>query len=338
MSPPLRIGFAGTPEFAAVHLRALLRSTHQVTAVYTQPDRPRGRGRRPQPSPVKRLATEAGLPLLQPATLQGADAGAATPTKDPSASQEPSALRETAPLKETDVLVVVAYGLILPPEILALPRYGCINVHASLLPRWRGAAPIERAILAGDRQSGVTVMLMDTGLDTGPILHAVPLQVAATETRRGLEARLAEAGQEALLEVLADLSGFLQRARPQNESEATYAKRLSKSEALIRWEEAAMQTDRRIRAGVGRLPAYSWFKGERLRILEAEVVDGAAAPGTVTAVARDSFSVACGDGALRVKSVQMPGKNPVPVRDFFNARADYIVTGDVFSPPPEPTP
>lgn len=325
MHPPLRICFAGTPEFAAAHLQSMLESRHQVVAAYTQPDRPAGRGRRPQPSPVKQLAEKASLPVLQPVSLSSLQSLA-----PPSSSSSSEAV---------DVLVVVAYGLVLPPAVLALPRYGCLNVHASLLPRWRGAAPIERAILAGDRQSGVTIMQMDAGLDTGPILHTTAVPIAEDETRLSLEARLTTAGRAALLEVLDDLPGFLSKAQPQDEADATYAKRLDKAEALIHWRETAVQIGRQIRAAVGRLPAYTWFKGQRLRLLEAKAHENSgddssdgSSPGRVMAIDRDSFTVACGSGSLQVTSVQAPGRRATSARDFLNAHP--LAVGDGFSDAP----
>ena len=250
---PLRVIFAGTPKFSASHLEAVIKSSHKIIAVYTQPDRPSGRGKKVVSSPIKSLANREKLPLCQPVSLRS--------------QEEQNKIFELKP----DVIVVVAYGLILPKEILEIPQYGCVNVHASLLPKWRGAAPIERAILAGDSTSGVTIMAMDKGLDTGNMLLKAEVEIGGRHTREDLEQNLAMVGRQALIKVLDNLESYLSSSQEQDDSESSYANKLSKEEALIDWGQEASQIDRQIRAGIGRLPAYTLFKGDRVRLLSAEV-------------------------------------------------------------------
>ena len=234
MTEPLRIVFAGTPEFAAEHLKALLASPYDIVAVYTQPDRPAGRGQKLMPSPVKQLALEHNIPVLQPPTLRNAEAQA-----------------ELAALKP-DLLVVVAYGLILPQGVLDIPRLGCINSHASLLPRWRGAAPIQRAVEAGDSESGVTVMRMEAGLDTGPMLLKVTTPITAADTGGSLHDRLAELGPPAVIQAIAGLAAGTLEGEVQDDSLATYAHKLNKDEARIDWSRPAVELERLVRvAGLG---------------------------------------------------------------------------------------
>ncbi len=296
---PLKIVFAGTPEFAAVTLQAVLDSPHQVCAVYTQPDRPAGRGRKLTPSPVKQLAVARGLPVYQPESL-----------KTPVAQAELAAL---AP----DVMVVVAYGLILPQAVLDIPRYGCLNVHASILPRWRGAAPIQRAILAGDSESGVTIMQMDAGLDTGGMLKIVTCPIHPTDTAQELHDRLAGLGAAALVEVLAQLRGGLQ-AQPQDNAQANYAAKLQKSEAEIDWALPAAALDRCVRAFHPWPMAYTLLRGETFRILRAapRPASAAQAPGTVLACGAAGIDVVTGAGVLRLTEVQLAGKRAVPAGEF----------------------
>jgi methionyl-tRNA formyltransferase len=301
---PLRIAFAGTPQFALPALRALLSSTHRVVGVLTQPDRPAGRGRELRASPVKLLALDAGLPLAQPATL-----------KTPESRLE---LATFAP----DVLVVVAYGLILPPQVLSMPRLGCVNIHGSLLPRWRGAAPIQRAILAGDADTGVTIMQLDAGLDTGPMLLARRHPIGSHDTAGDLHDVLAELGAAALMEALDGLAAGTLHATPQPVAGATYAPKLEKSEASIDWNLPAPDVDRRVRAFNPWPVAETSFAGETLRILRAHVAAPSAsdaAPGTLLGLADDGLHVACGDGVLAVSELQRAGKRPVSARDFANA-------------------
>lgn len=289
----MRVGFAGTPTFAATVLQALVGAGIDVALVLTQPDRPRGRGMKLEPSPVKRLAIAGDIPLLQPATLRGDDARAAI---------------VAIPL---DVLVVAAYGLILPPAILAWPKRGCINVHASLLPRWRGAAPIHRALLAGDRETGVTIMQMDAGLDTGPMLDAIPVAIGARETTGSLQERLAVTGSAAIVATLARLAraGAL-HGRPQPQEDVTYAAKIDHAEALIHWDRDAAAIDRQVRALFPAPGASTLLGKDTLKIWQAEplAMGGAiAAPGTVVAANGEGVIVACGAGALRVSELQPAG-------------------------------
>ncbi len=316
----LRICFAGTPDFAAGHLQALLDAEFNIVAVYTQPDRPTGRGKKLLPSPVKALAAQHDLPVLQPATLRNAEAQ-----------------QQLADL-DLDVLVVVAYGLILPAEVLTIPRLGCLNVHASLLPRWRGAAPIERAIMAGDTESGVTIMQMDAGLDTGAMLHKQAVAITNDDTGLSLEAKLLKVGKESLTYTLNNLEALQAKAEQQDDALATYAAKLDKQEAQIDWQRNALELSRQIRACSGRMPTYTLMGSDRLRILAAiPVADNApdtmsasnTPPGTIVANGADSFRVACGDGELDVQQIQLPGKNPVCVKDVLNSRAHLIAPGTV---------
>ncbi len=311
----LTIVFAGTPDFAARHLEALLGSHHRVTAVYTQPDRAAGRGKQLQASPVKQLAAAHSIPVLQPASLR---------------SEEE---RQRLAALQADVLVVVAYGLILPQDILDTPRFGCINVHASLLPQWRGAAPIERAMLAGDTQTGVTIMQMDAGLDTGDMLHKVAVPISDQDDRLSLESKLAEAGCIALLHTLDHLSTLREQAQPQDDSQSSYARKLDKSEALINWNSSAAEIDRQIRAGIGRAPAYSFLQGTRVRLIKASAgpEQSRLPPGSIIAAGRDGLQIACRDSMLRVSHLQLPGKNVLPIGDLLNARGTLFAPGQRFA-------
>jgi methionyl-tRNA formyltransferase len=304
----LRICFAGTPAFAAAHLLALLKAGHHVVAVYTQPDRPAGRGKKLQASPVKKIALENMLPVFQPSSLRP--------------------LQETESLASLncDLMIVVAYGLILPKAILDVPRLGCLNVHASLLPRWRGAAPIERALLAGDKISGVTIMQMDEGLDTGAMLNKESVQISATDNRVNLEERLQIAGQAALIRTLGDLEKYQSEATVQNDEDSNYAAKLEKSEAFIDWRLSASEIDRQIRAGIGRNPAYTVLNDQRLRILKGTVSVETynAKPGQIVESEKSHFTVSCGSGALDIQRVQLPGKSPATVKDISNSRPELF--------------
>jgi methionyl-tRNA formyltransferase len=304
MSGPLRIVFAGTPEFALPSLRAAARSGDLV-AVYTQPDRPAGRGRQLAPSPVKQAALNNGWPLRQPTTL-----------KTIAARQQLAAL-------EPDLLVVVAYGLILPPKILAIPRHGCWNVHASLLPRWRGAAPIQRALEAGDALTGVCLMQMAEGLDTGPVLLSQTTAIDPDETAGSLHNRLAELGAEVLSDGLTLLrAGMRPVARPQSDVGVTYAHKLDKVEARLDWNQSAIVLARKVRAFSPWPVAEALVNGERLRIHEARAraAEHSAAPGSVLAMGREGLDIACGEGALRLTVVQRDGGRAMPASDYINAR------------------
>jgi methionyl-tRNA formyltransferase len=306
MSGPLRIVFAGTPEFALPSLRAAARHG-EIVAVYTQPDRPAGRGRQLAPSPVKLAASNNGWPVHQPTTLKTIEAR--------------RALAELKP----DLLIVVAYGLILPPKVLAIPQYGCWNVHASLLPRWRGAAPIQRAIEAGDAQTGVCLMQMAEGLDTGPVLLSQATDIDPEETGGELHNRLALLGAELLSDGLTLLrAGMRPVARPQDEAGVTYAHKLEKSEARLDWSQPANALARKVRAYSPWPIAEGIVDGERLRIHQAHAIEGPSSsmtPGTVLSATRDGIDVACGEDALRLLVVQREGGRALPVSDYLNARS-----------------
>jgi methionyl-tRNA formyltransferase len=307
----LRVAFAGTPEFALPALAALL-ARHSIVGVLTQPDRPRGRGRRLAASAVKIAAESHGLPLAQPHTLRSA--------------AERAALLAWRP----QVLVVVAYGLILPPEVLTLPPLGCINLHASLLPRWRGAAPVQRALLAGDTETGVTIMQMDKGLDTGPVLLKRRLAISASHTSGSLGEALSTLGAAALLEALEGLAAGTLSASPQPPEGVTYAPRIEKAEARINWSHDALQIERQIRAFNPWPVAETVLDGEPLRILaaqaepatiQAENSDKSDDPGAIIGVHDDFMRVRCGRGCLRVTEVQRPGRRRVAVRDYSHSVA-----------------
>ncbi|OBU68002.1 methionyl-tRNA formyltransferase [Stenotrophomonas maltophilia] len=305
----MRIVFAGTPEFAVSSLRAAARH-HEVVAVYTQPDRPAGRGRGLAPSPVKLEAVARGIPVFQPESL-----------KDEAAQQQ---LRDLQP----DLMVVVAYGLILPKAVLAIPAHGCWNVHASLLPRWRGAAPIQRAIQAGDETTGVCLMQMEAGLDTGPVLLHQALPIAATDTGGQLHDKLAELGAQVLSDGLGLLrAGIKPIARPQPEQGVTYAHKLDKAEAKLDWAQDAATLARTVRAFNPWPIAEATLAGERVRIHGAVALDTAhgQAPGTVLAASRDGIDIACGQGVLRLRTLQREGGKAITAADYLNARRDLHV-------------
>ena len=302
----MRIVFAGTPEFAVPSLRAACGKA-EVVAVYTQPDRPAGRGRGLQASPVKQEALARGIPVLQPQTLKS--------------QVSRDALRALKP----DLMVVVAYGLLLPQKILDIPEEGCWNVHASLLPRWRGAAPIQRAIEAGDAETGVCLMQMEKGLDTGPVLLSQSLAIGEQETGGQLHDRLAELGAQVLADGLGLLrAGIRPVPRPQPALGVTYAHKLDKAEAKLDWSQPAAVLARRVRAFNPWPVAEAMLAGERLRIHGAVAIDApaGAAPGTVLAAGRDGIDVACGEGALRIRVLQRDGGKAITAADWLNARRD----------------
>ena len=314
----LRIVFAGTPEFAVPTLRALADSPHALVGVLTQPDRPAGRGRELAGSPVKRLAQELHLPLSQPATLQA------------------PAARALLASWGADALVVVAYGLILPPAVLVLPRLGCLNVHASLLPRWRGAAPVQRAILAGDAATGITIMQMDAGLDTGPLLAQEPMPIDPQASSQQLLARLAQLGAALLLTTLEQAQAGLLLPRPQPDQGVTYAAKISKAEARIDWGGSAEQIARQVRAFNPRPVAETRWLGQQLRVWEAHTVGeaggaggageagaevAAAQPGDILGLAHEQLMIQCGQGRIALMKLQLAGRRIVTAREFASGRA-----------------
>ncbi|WP_298577054.1 methionyl-tRNA formyltransferase [uncultured Luteimonas sp.] len=306
----MRIVFAGTPDFAVPSLRVAA-AQGEVVAVYTQPDRPAGRGRALAASPVKQAALELGLPVLQPETLRTVQAR--------------RELRDLRP----DLMVVVAYGLLLPPKVLELPVHGCWNVHASLLPRWRGAAPIQRAIEAGDAETGVCLMQMEQGLDTGPVLLSQATPIGPQETGGQLHARLADLGAQVLRDGLALLrAGIRPAPRPQPDAGATYAHKLDKAEARLDWTQPADALARKVRAFHPWPVAEAEVAGERLRVHGAVALPLAhrAAPGTVLFAGRDGIDVACGEGALRIRALQRAGGKAITAADYLNARRDLVAS------------
>ncbi|KKO15287.1 methionyl-tRNA formyltransferase [Pseudomonas putida] len=307
----MRIVFAGTPEFAAEHLKALLDSPYEIVAVYTQPDRPAGRGQKLMPSAVKQLAVAHDIPVFQPPTLRNAEAQA-----------------ELAALKP-DLMVVVAYGLILPQVVLDIPRLGCINSHASLLPRWRGAAPIQRAVEAGDAESGVTVMRMEAGLDTGPMLLKVVTPISAKDTGGSLHDRLAEMGPPAVVQAIAGLADGSLQGEVQDDTLATYAHKLNKDEARIDWSRPAVELERLIRAFNPWPICHSTLDGESVKVLAANLSNATGTPGEILSASKDGLVVACGEGALSLTRLQLPGGKPLNFSDLFNSRREKFASGKV---------
>ena len=303
----MKLAFAGTPEFAAVVLDALVGSRHSIAAVFTRPDARAGRGKRVTESPVKRRAVAAGIVVRQPHSLR-----------------TPEAMESLAAL-EADVLVVAAYGFLLPAPVLAMPRLGCINVHASILPRWRGAAPVQHALLAGDAQTGVSIMLMDAGLDTGPVLSTRACDIAPNDTGGSLTGRLATLGAAALVDTLHALETGVVEARPQCEALATMAPKLSKAQAAIDWERPAAEIERMVRAFDPWPVAYTYLPGmdaPAFRVWRAEVAaqDSARAPGTVLACDKTGLVVSAARGAVRVTEVQPAGARRMSAAEFIRGR------------------
>jgi methionyl-tRNA formyltransferase len=309
----LKIIFAGTPDFAATHLQALIRQ-HDIVAVYTQPDRPAGRGKKLTASPVKLLAAQNNLDVYQPQSLKDAE-------------QQAILARLQA-----DIMVVVAYGLILPQVILDTPRLGCINVHGSILPRWRGAAPIQRAVEAGDNETGITIMQMDAGLDTGAMLSISRCTIDTDETSGSLYDKLAALGGPTLLGTLDKIEAGTAVATAQDNDQSTYAKKIDKIEALINWLESAAIIDRRIRAFNPFPAAYTEIGGQRVKIWGAQVApEQQASPGQILAADNNGLLVACGQGCLLLTEIQLAGKSRMPVSEILRSRAELFAPGKQFN-------
>ncbi|KOO14807.1 methionyl-tRNA formyltransferase [Vibrio xuii] len=311
MSKPLKIVFAGTPDFAARHLAALLSSEHEVIAVYTQPDRPAGRGKKLTASPVKNIALEHNIPVYQPENF-----------KSDEAKQELAEL-------SADLMVVVAYGLLLPQAVLDTPKLGCINVHGSILPRWRGAAPIQRSIWAGDNETGVTIMQMDIGLDTGDMLKIATLPIEAADTSATMYEKLAELGPDALVECLADIAEGKAVAEKQDDEQANYAKKLSKEEARINWADDAAHIERCVRA-FNPWPMSHFEAAENsIKVWQSRVDEQTSdkPAGTILQADKTGIYVATGNGVLVLEQLQVPGKKAMPVQDILNSRANWFEVG-----------
>ncbi|WP_171997812.1 methionyl-tRNA formyltransferase [Cronobacter sp. JZ38] len=315
MSESLRIIFAGTPDFAARHLEALLSSSHEIVGVFTQPDRPAGRGKKLMAGPVKVLAEENGLPVFQPKSLR------------------PVENQELVAALNADVMVVVAYGLILPEAVLAMPRLGCINVHGSLLPRWRGAAPIQRSLWAGDTQTGVTIMQMDKGLDTGDMLRKLTCPITAEDTSASLYDKLAQLGPQGLLATLSDLASGAVVPEKQDDSKATYAEKLSKEEARLDWMLSAVQLERCIRAFNPWPVSYFMIDDQPVKVWKASVLDqqSKAAPGTVLEAGKQGIQIATADGILNLEDLQPAGKKPMSAQDLLNSRREWFTPGNILA-------
>ena len=295
----MRLIFAGTPEFAAAALAALIGAGHDIALVLTQPDRPAGRGMKLTPSPVKQLALRHGLPVLQPATLKA------------------DAIQAQLADVHADAMIVAAYGLLLPPAVLAIPRLGCLNIHASLLPRWRGAAPIQRALLAGDAETGITIMQMDAGLDTGAMLMRAPLPIDDSDTAQTLHDKLAVLGAKTIVTALQQMEHRTLIAEPQNERDATYAAKLSKAEGRLDWRKSAAELCRAVRAYNPFPVAQARFQGEAWRIWQARAVNRSDnAPGTILQADKEGVLVGCGEGALLLMEIQKAGGKRLPAASF----------------------
>ncbi|GEM76262.1 methionyl-tRNA formyltransferase [Vibrio sagamiensis] len=311
MSQSLRIVFAGTPDFAARHLAALLSSEHEVIAVYTQPDRPAGRGKKLTASPVKTIALEHDIPVYQPQNF-----------KSDEAKQELADLN-------ADIMVVVAYGLLLPQIVLDTPKLGCINVHGSILPRWRGAAPIQRSIWAGDEETGVTIMQMDIGLDTGDMLSIATLPIEATDTSAIMYEKLAQLGPNALIECLADIAAGKAKPVKQDDALANYAQKLSKEEARINWSDDAEHIERCVRAFNPWPMSHFMAADNSIKVWQSRVVDQSSdqPAGTILQADKTGIYVATGNGTLVLEQLQVPGKKAMPVQDILNSRSAWFEIG-----------
>ena len=306
----LKVIFAGTPEFAAKHLEALIANEYNVVACYTQPDRPSGRGKKLQPSAVKQLALEHEIPVCQPESLKGEEA--------------------QAELEKwhADLMIVVAYGLLLPKAVLDMPKHGCINVHGSILPKWRGAAPIQRSVLAGDKETGVTIMQMDVGLDTGDMLLIKTCPITDEDTSGSIYNKLEQIGPDALLETVEKIADGSVVAEKQNDNEATYAHKLTKLEAEIDWSESAQIISQKIRGYQPWPVAYAQIQGNPVKVWQVEVLANTSQPaGEIISADKSGIIVATGDGAIKILQLQPPGKKAMLAADFLNGRQDWVLPG-----------
>ena len=311
----MKIVFAGTPDFAAAHLQALIDcGQHHIVAVYTQPDRPAGRGKKLTPSPVKQLACDHNINVFQPPSL-----------KDSEAQQQLASL-------DADIMIVVAYGLLLPQAVLEIPRLGCINVHGSLLPKWRGAAPIQRAIEAGDRETGICIMQMDAGLDTGPVISVARCPITAADTSATIYQKLSELGAPTLLAALAKIDQGVAVAEQQDDSQSTYARKIDKAEALIDWSEAAETLARRVRAFNPFPATFSYIAGDRVKVWGAVAIDANSdqSPGTIVDATTDGIVVQTGSGQLLISQIQLAGKSKMAVSELLKSKAELFASGQSF--------
>ncbi len=314
MSAPLKIIFAGTPDFAARHLDALLASEHQVVGVFTQPDRPAGRGNKLTPGPVKVLAQAHDIPVFQPRSLK------------------PEENQQLVAGLQADVMVVVAYGLILPQAVLTIPRLGCINVHGSLLPRWRGAAPIQRSLWAGDSETGVTIMQMVVGLDTGDMLHKITCPINADDTSASLYDKLAQLGPQGMLTTLSLLAAGSAQPEVQDETLVTYAEKLSKEEARLDWSLSAVQLERCIRASNPWPVSYFLIDDQPVKVWQASVLPHRTAqPGEILQADKHGIQIATVDGVLNLLSLQPAGKKAMAAQDLLNSRREWFTPGTVLA-------
>lgn len=310
----MRILFAGTPEFAAGHLRYLLEhSNHEIVAVYTQPDRPAGRGKKLTASPTKTLAQQHHLPIYQPISLRD------------------DAVQNQIALLSPDIMVVVAYGLILPKTVLTIPHFGCLNVHASLLPRWRGAAPIQRAIEAGDKQSGITIMQMDAGLDTGDMLLKISCSIDEHETSTSLHDKLLALGGPALLDILQNIDNGSTDSQKQNSIDACYAAKINKAEARLDWHLPATTLERKIRAFIPFPVAYFEMDDHAIRVWESTLLndDAKRVPGTIVKCNHEGIDISTGKNILRLKKLQLPGKKPMSAHEILNGHGESFLPGKI---------
>jgi methionyl-tRNA formyltransferase len=314
VSSPLKIIFAGTPDFAARHLDALLASEHQVVGVFTQPDRPAGRGNKLTPSPVKVLAQAHDIPVFQPKSLK------------------PEENQHLVADLQADIMVVVAYGLILPKAVLVMPRLGCINVHGSLLPRWRGAAPIQRSLWAGDTETGVTIMQMDVGLDTGDMLHKLSCPITAEDTSASLYEKLAQLGPQGMLLTLDLLASGNAKPEVQDEALVSYAEKLSKEEARLDWSLSAAQLERCIRAFNPWPMSYFMIEEQPVKVWQATVLPHQnKQPGEIVHADKQGIQIATADGVLNLVSLQPAGKKAMSAQDLLNSRREWFVPGTVLA-------